>query len=86
MSIVVNIISARGSFFSGDEKYISYGLNLWEGAVPIILGFAGLLISLFVIFNIIPNRHRLTFIISGLVGSSIGFILWMNILGPGILP
>ena len=86
MSIGLNIISARGSFFSGDERYISYGLNLWEGTAPIILGFAGLLISLFVIFNIIPNRHRLTFIISGLVGGIVGFILWMNILGPRILP
>ncbi len=80
------IISPKGDFFGGDEKYISLGLNLWEGTVPIILGIVGLIISLFVIFKIIPYRIRFTFILSGLLGGILGFILWMNILGPIILP
>ncbi|MBZ9632637.1 hypothetical protein LB465_17805 [Salegentibacter sp. LM13S] len=85
-SVGSEITSPVGSYFGGDEKFISFGLNLWEGTIPIILGFFGLLISLFVIFKIIPNRLRLTFILSGLIGGIIGFILWMDIIGPKILP
>lgn len=85
-SIGREIISPNGSYFGGDEKHISYGLNLWEGTVPITLGFLGLLISIFIVFKIIPNRIRLTFILSGLLGGIIGFIVWMNILGPKLLP
>lgn len=85
-SIGSEIISPNGSYFGGDEKNISYGLNLWEGTIPIILGFTGLLISLFIIFKVIPVRQRLTFIISGPIGGILGFILWMNILGPKLLP
>lgn len=85
-SIGSELISPEGSYFGGDEKYISYGLNLWEGTIPIILGLFGLIISLFVIFKIIPNRLRLTFIVSGFIGGVVGFILWMDILGPKLLP
>lgn len=85
-SIGSEIISPKGSFFGGDEKHISYGLNLWEGTIPIFLGFVGLIIALFVIFKIIPNRLRLTFILSGLIGGVTGFFLWMNILGPTLIP
>ncbi|MDP2721917.1 MAG: hypothetical protein Q8O72_04090 [Bacteroidales bacterium] len=86
MSVVSEIIFPNGSYFGGDEQNISYYLNLWEGTISIILGIAGLAISLFVIFKIVPNRLRLTFILSGLLGGIIGFILWMNILGPIVLP
>lgn len=86
MSIGSEIISPNGSYFSGDEKFISYSLNLWEGTISTILGVIGLIVSLFVIFIIIPNRMRLTFILSGLLGGIIGFILWMNLLGPKLLP
>jgi hypothetical protein len=85
-SVGSEIISPVGSYFGGDEKIISLGLNLWEGTIPIILGLFGILISLFIIFKIIPNRLRLTFILSGLIGGITGFILWMDIIGPKILP
>ncbi|HET8838592.1 MAG TPA: hypothetical protein VFM82_06300 [Flavobacteriaceae bacterium] len=86
MSIVSEIISPNGSYFSGDEKNIAYGLNIWEGSISVTLGIVGLFIALFVIFRIIPKRHRLTFLTSGLTGGIIGFIVWMYILGPKLLP
>lgn len=86
MSVAFEIISPNGSYFSGDESNISFLLNLWDGTIPIILGTIGLFISVFVIFRIIPNRLRLTFIASGFLGGILGFILWMYVLGPKLLP
>lgn len=85
MSIGHEIISPNGTWFGGDEKNISQGFEIWSGTFPIILGLLGLLISIFVIFKIIPNKIRLTFILSGFIGGIIGFILWMNIIGPELI-
>ncbi len=86
MSISHEIISPNGTYFGGDELKISKILNLWQGSVSIILGLTGLAISLFIIFRIVPYKLRLTFIISGLIGGIAGFILWMDIIGPIIIP
>ena len=86
MSLSGEVISPNGTWFSGDELYISQGLNLWSGTVSIILGTIGMTVTIYVIFKIIPKKIRPTFIISGLIGGIVGFILWMNIIGPKILP
>jgi hypothetical protein len=86
MSVSSELIAPAGSFFGGDEKNISLILNLWPGTVSVVLGIIGLLISSFIVFEIIPKKLRFTFILSGLLGGTCGFILWMNILGPGLLP
>jgi hypothetical protein len=80
------IISPNGRWFGGDEYHISNGLNLWAGTIPILLGAIGLLVSVYIVFQIVPKNLRLTFILSGLIGGITGFILWMNIIGPKILP
>jgi len=85
-SIGGEIISPDGTWFGGDELFISQGLNLWSGTIPIILATLGLIISIFIVFKIVPKKIRLTFILSGFVGGLFGFILWMNIIGPKILP
>jgi hypothetical protein len=71
---------------NGDETKIAEFLNLPRETFDIIFGFIGLIISLIVIFKFIPLKHRLTFILSGLIGGSFGFYLWMNKIGPIILP
>lgn len=86
ISLASELISPNGSYFGGDEVYISFGLDLWEGTVPIILGVIGIFVSAYVVFSIVPNRVRMTFILSGLLGGILGFILWMYILGPKLLP
>jgi len=86
MSIGSELIKPDGSYFGGDEKKISELLNLWNGTVSCVLGIIGLLISIFVVFKIVPKRLRLTFVAGGFLGGIFGFILWMNILGPKILP
>jgi hypothetical protein len=85
-SLGAEIISPDGRWFGGDEYYISKGLNLGSGTIPIILGTIGLLISIYIVFKIVPKNLRLTFILSGLIGGISGFILWMNIIGPRVLP
>jgi hypothetical protein len=86
MSIGGKIIFQSGSYFGGDEKNMSEFLKLVPGTFSIILGVIGLAVSLIVIFGFVPNRLRLTFILSGLIGGMTGFILWMDILGPKLLP
>jgi len=84
--IASEIISPNGSFFGGDEAKISSLLNLPAGTFSIILGTIGLAVSLFVVFKIVNKELQTTFIISGLLGGVSGFVLWMIILGPKILP
>lgn len=85
-SIGGELISPNGTWFGGDELYISQDLNLWSGTIPLILATIGTVIAIYVVFKIIPKKIRLTFILSGIVGGIMGFILWMNIIGPKILP
>ncbi|OEK05988.1 hypothetical protein BFP71_07585 [Roseivirga misakiensis] len=74
------------SFFGGDELFIAYYLNLWEGSVALFLGIIGLIISLLVIFKYLPVQFRPTFIFSGLIGGGLGYYLWIYQVGPLILP
>ena len=86
LSISQEIINPDGSFFDGDEQKISAILNLSSGTFSIILGIIGLAVFGFILFKVIPIALRLTFVLSGLIGSIVGFLLWMNALGPLILP
>lgn len=86
MSVIQEILSPNGSFYGGDETKISIILNLWPGTISLILGVFGLIISTLIVFKIIPNKLRFTFIISGLIGGVSGYIIWMDILGPALLP
>jgi len=85
-SIGGELISPNGNWFGGDELHISKSLNLWSGTISLILATIGTVIAIYVIFRIIPKKTRQTFILSGFIGGIVGFILWMNIIGPKILP
>ena len=85
-SIGGELISPNGNWFAGDELYISQELNLWSGTISLILASLGVIVTTYVIFIIIPIKKRLTFILSGIIGGILGFILWMNLIGPKILP
>ena len=75
-----------GYYFGGDEFKISNYLGLWEGTISSILGIIALLITGYVAFYIISIKNRLTFALSGFIGSALGFVLWMIIIGPKLLP
>jgi uncharacterized membrane protein len=86
MYIGSEFINPNGSYFGGDEQKISMLLNLYPGTVSLILGGIGIAVTSYIVFKVIPNKLRLTFILSGLIGGVTGFILWMNIIGPKVLP
>ncbi|MCF8371254.1 MAG: hypothetical protein K9H64_06515 [Bacteroidales bacterium] len=87
-NLVMSISSGifDGSYFGGDEAKISKILEIPTGTIPIILGVLGLLVSLYIVFKVIPKEKRFDFIIAGFIGGISGYILWMNIIGPRILP
>lgn len=85
-SISGELISPNGTWFGRDELGISQSLNLWDGTIPLILATIGFVFSLYVIFRILPKKIRPTFILSGFIGGISGFVLWMYIIGPKVLP
>ena len=86
LSLSKGVFCLSGNCFGGDEKRLSIGLGLWEGTLPILFGLIGLTVSLWVVFRVVPISVRFTFILSGFSGGSLGWLLWMKILGPVLLP
>jgi hypothetical protein len=72
--------------FRSDEPRLSQYLNLPPWAFGMITCVIGGIILLWVTFRVIPVQQRLTFLVSGLIGSTIGWIVWMDWLGPILLP
>lgn len=86
LSILSELRKPNGTYFGGDEARIARSLNWPEGSVAIPLFCIGLAIALWVIFRVIPVKHRFTFILSGLIGGSAGYIIWLHWLGSMVLP
>jgi len=77
----------KGKFSrSGDEYILNAYLKLPFLSINITTAIIGSIILSIVFFKFIPKNKRMTFIISGLIGGILGFILWMYILGPILLP
>ncbi len=72
--------------FSGDEFYLSYYLNTRNFTVPFFTALVGLIICSIVVFKFVPLAQRKIFIAAGFVGGISGYILWMHILGPWLMP
>lgn len=85
-SLVREIFSPDGACFNGDEYYLSRDLGIWNGSISVATAIIGAAVASIVIFVFVPKKLRLTFIASGIIGSLIGFKLWMDILGPILLP
>jgi hypothetical protein len=85
MAFAKSILFSKSNFY-GDEFRISRYLGFNEWMIPIITGLLGLIISLYIIFWVIPFQHRLTFIFSGFIGGILGYLFWFYWLGKLILP
>jgi hypothetical protein len=72
--------------FNGDEFILSEYLSLPNFGLPIISAIIGLIISSIVVFKFVPSTQRKIFIAAGFVGGIAGFILWMHVLGPKLMP
>ncbi len=71
--------------FLGDEAIVSKLLRIPNGTISLPLGLITVFIFLYILLKIIPRKLFSTFIISGIIGGSFGFIFWMFYLGPKIL-
>jgi hypothetical protein len=80
------ITRCTGCISGGDEAKLSRYLNLPWPTINSITGTLAALILLWVVFYIIPKQQRFTFIIAGLAGSALGWLVWMEWMGPVLLP
>jgi hypothetical protein len=87
LRFVFNFITGT---LSGAGRSDEIGICRILGWPPRSLGFVlfliGFISALWVLFKILPTEQRFTFIFAGFVGAGIGYPLWMNVLGPILLP
>lgn len=77
----------RGSWSGrGDEIRLARDLGIPEWTILSFTGLIGLIVLAFVIFKIIPDRQRWTFILAWLFGSITGYVLWLEVLGRVVMP
>jgi len=73
-------------YCSGDELKLALHLDLPSCSISYFLGVVGILICGVVTFIIVPRKYRLLLVSAGLLGSLIGYYLWMEVIGPITLP
>jgi hypothetical protein len=71
---------------SGDEIRLARYLELPQETIIWVTGVLGLLTGGYTIVKFVPRNKLMIFCISGFLGGISGFILWLKILGPIILP
>lgn len=69
-----------------DEIRIASYLELPDWTFSVSLGLMGLAIALYVVFGVVPKDKRLTFILAGLIGGMSGYFLWLEMIGPILIP
>ena len=86
MGFAGGLFFSKPYFFGGDEAKISSILGFPIGTVGILTAIIAFVICVYVVLNVVPKMIRYQFIISGILGSAIGFVLWFFALGPMLLP
>lgn len=85
-SVVHLTYLALGRNSRGDEDKIA---NYWQIDANVFYVFILIIftsILTYLIFKLMPKSQRMTFIISGFIGGAIGWFLWMDVVGPIVLP
>ena len=83
--IALVLLTNKRSFNSDEVKMAQYFGWPFE-SVTIITAIMAFIIGLIVTFKFVPTAQRKTFIAAGFAGGIAGYILWLYILGPIILP
>ena len=79
------MITGRFSLRS-DEIILARLLNFPIWSISIVTAFAGILVLTLVVFKFIPALQRFTFLLAGIIGGIAGYIIWLHLLGPMIMP
>lgn len=69
-----------------DEIRLAQYLELPQSSIIWVTGVLGLMISSVAILKFVPKVKLITFCISGFLGGISGYVLWLKILGPIVLP
>ncbi len=85
VSIAIELFNPNGFWFGGDEARISRSFGWHYAIVPVVTGILGLFACLYIL-SIIPKRILPTFILGGLVGCALGWLVWMKWLGVVVMP
>jgi hypothetical protein len=85
MATILFITKGQKEFY-GDEFILSMQLNLHPFVLPLVTAIIGFIICSTVVFKFVPSSLRKIFIAAGFVGGVIGYVLWMYVLGPRLLP
>jgi len=86
LSVASELWEPNGTFFGGDEANLARSLDLPPGTFAIPLFCIGLVTALWVIFKVLPRTLRPTFILGGLIGGVLGYLIWLEWLGPILMP
>lgn len=77
----------RGRTGNGDdETWLNHIWGLPDWTLLTVTGMIGLIILTVIIFRFIPAHQRLTFITAGLTGGVAGYGMWLEWLGPVLMP
>ena len=79
------LLSSKQSI-RGDEIRLAYGLGLPGWSLALVTGLIGFGVLYYITFRVIPRQQRITFLAAGLIGGVLGYILWLHLLGPVIMP
>ncbi len=71
---------------SMDEIHIANHFHLPIGTIIGATAIVSIIIASIVIFKFIPKVQRKTFIVAGLVGGVAGYVIWLVLLGPVVMP
>jgi hypothetical protein len=86
MLVWLTHLITRGQSHHGDEIDIASILQIPWWSLVVATGLIGGLVLYVVIFEFVPRTQRLTFIAAGMAGGLSGYVLWLYLLGPAVLP
>lgn len=64
----------------GDEFRLAAALHLPAWSLSLTCGLAGALVFTLVFFGFVPRTVRTTFLLSGLTGGGLGYLIWVKLL------
>ena len=88
MIVAKGYLNNKPNYFvgNGDEIRISNMLGLPSYSIAVALGVIGFIICTQVVFKYVLKKDQPTFLLSGIIGGGLGYFLWMELIGPIVLP
>jgi hypothetical protein len=84
--LIITIVYGKKMSFGADETEIANFLSLPNYVIGIPLLIIALLSAYLLYFNVLGSKMRLTFFYATVIGGIIGYIVWLYILGPVVMP